>query len=59
MRKNKNQKIVSILKLTKLGKKLLKNRNLSNFKIKKNGLSFLTFKTRTFFNYLQLAFIEA
>ena len=43
----------------KLKKKLLKSENLANFDTMKTGPKFLTFNTKTNFNYLRLAFIEA
>ena len=56
--KPKIRKLFKSQKLIKLKKKLLKNKNLSNFKIKENISSFLTFKARIAFNYLWLAFIK-
>ena len=40
-------------------KKLSKSRNSLKFIVKKGKSSFLTFNTRTAFNYLWLAFIKA
>ena len=57
--KPKIRKLSKSQKSAKLGKKLLKNRSLPNFKIKENRSSFLTFKTRLAFNYLWLAIIKA
>ena len=48
----KDKKLFNSQKLSKLKKKLLKNRNLSNFDAKKNGPSFLTSKAKVPFNPL-------
>ena len=56
---SKSQKLSKFWISTKLGKKLLKSGNSSNFNIKKNGSSFSTFDAKTAFNRLRLAFIKA
>ena len=56
--KPKIRKLFKSQKLAKLEKKLLKNKNLPNFKVKKNKSSFLTSKIKIVFNYLWLTFIE-
>ena len=49
---SKTEKLFKSQKSAKLGKKLLKSRNLPNFNVKKNKPSFLTLNTRTTFNRL-------
>ena len=49
---SKTRKSFNFQKFTKLGKKLLKNRNSPNFKAKKDELSFLTPKAKIAFNCL-------
>ena len=56
--KSKNKKLSKFQKSAKSGKKLLKSINSHIFGIKKNGLSFLTSKTKVSFNCLWLAFIK-
>ena len=48
----KGEKLFKSQKLTKLGKKLLKSGNLSNFDIKKNKLRFLILNAGIIFNCL-------
>ena len=55
---SKDEKLFKSQKSAKSRKKLLKNRNSSNFNAKKNGLSFLIPKTRVAFNRLLLDFTK-
>ena len=55
----KLRKLFKFQKLAKLGKKLAKNKNSSNFGITKAGPKFLTPNAKTTFNHLWLAFTKA
>ena len=59
LRKSKSKKTLRSQNLAKLGKKLSKNNNSTNFNATEAGPKFLTSNARTVFNYLWLAFIEA
>ena len=58
-RKSKSEKISKSQNLAKLGKKLSKSRNSTNFDGMEDRPKFLIFNTRIAFNHLWLAFIEA
>ena len=49
---SKGEKLSKFRKLTRLGKKLAKNGNSSNFNAKKDGPTFLTLKAKVVFNSL-------
>ena len=55
----KSKKTSKSWNLAKLGKKLSKSRNSTNFDATENGLKFLTPDARTDFNRLRLAITEA
>ena len=55
----KNEKLFKFQKSAKSAKKLSKIKNLSNFYIKKNKSSFLTFDVKIAFHCLQLTLIKA
>ena len=57
--KSKSEKISKSQNLAKLGKKLSKNRNSTNFNTMEDRPKFLTPNARTAFNYLRLAFTKA
>ena len=57
--KSKREKMSKFWNLAKLGKKLSKSWNLTNFDATKDGPKFLTPDTRAAFNRLRLAFTEA
>ena len=58
-RKLKREKTSKSRNLAKSGKKLSKNKNLTNFNATEDEPKFLTPDARTIFNRLRLAFIEA
>ena len=59
LEKLKSKKTSKFQNLAKLGKKLSKNGNSTNFDVTETRPKFLTFNAKTAFNYLQLAFIKA